>query len=443
MKFQQALRVKVHQSIGLISLAVVAANGGCDMADRTDRFDCPLRGLIARVDAYATVMPALMNSLVYQVKNMESKIRDFLKKNASVVDCGSDGETVYRIEPGIYPEIIAIRKLKDSLHFTASILPRVFLIALVIEYDNYLAALIRRAFQIKPEILNALDRQIPFGRILDFASLEETKEYVIDEEIDAFLRMSHVEHFEWLEKKFGVQLREGMECWPKFVEVTERRNLFVHCNGIVSSQYLSVCRKHDVSLPDTCTVGSEVNVDPAYFREARLCILEVGARLTYQLWSKLAPEQQLEADGSLNEVCYDLICTEDFELAIRLLEYGTKRIRYPRFALNDIELMLMMNLAQCYKWMGQQEKLEDMLCQMDCSALSSKYRLAKAVLLDEFDEAANEMVSIGSSEKACKIAYKEWPLFREFRKSAEFADAYERVFGHPFDIIDSKGELAG
>lgn len=413
------------------------------MAGTTSTFDGPLKELIARVDAYAAVMPALMKSLLYQGKRTESQMRDFLERNASVVDHAIEGEPMYRIEPGTHSAFVAIRKLTDSLRLTASMLPRVFLIALVIEYDSYLAALMRHAFRIKPEILNTLDRPVSFGRILEFASLEEAKDYVIDEEIDAFLRISHVDHFEWLEKKLGVKLREGMECWPRFVEVTERRNLFVHCNGIVSSQYLSVCRKHGVSLLDTCTVGSLVDVDPAYFREARLCILEVGVRLTHQLWSKLVPAQRLEADVSLNSACYELLCAEDFDLATRLLEYGTKRISRPRVALNENELMLMMNLAQCYKWTGQQERLEEMLSQMDCSALSPRFRLARAVLLDEFNEAANEMVNIGSAGEISDLEYKEWPLFREFRKSTKFADTYESVFGLPFDIIDSKGELAG
>jgi hypothetical protein len=34
-----------------------------------------------------------------------------------------------------------------------------------------------------------------------------------------------------------------------------------------------------------------------------------------------------------------------------------------------------------------------------------------------------------------KAYYKDWPLFREYRKSEEFQRTFEEVFGEPFNLL--------
>lgn len=51
-----------------------------------------------------------------------------------------------------------------------------------------------------------------------------------------------MEQFEVLQKRLELKLTEFPH-WRRFVEAAQRRNLLTHCDGIVSEQYLSVCRK--------------------------------------------------------------------------------------------------------------------------------------------------------------------------------------------------------
>jgi hypothetical protein len=55
---------------------------------------------------------------------------------------------------------------------------------------------------------------------------------------------------------------------------------------------------------------------------------------------------------------------------------------------------------------------------------------------DDF-KAANEAVKrIGNgAEDMDKHAYREWPLFKELRKSPEFAALFEQVFGEPLNKV--------
>jgi hypothetical protein len=69
--------------------------------------------------------------------------------------------------------------------------------------------------------------------------------------------------------------------------------------------------------------------------------------------------------------------------------------------------------------------------------VSDKFKIAKAVLDDDFDGAAKLMVKIGAEGDVPKAGYRDWPLFKEFRKSAVFHETFLRVFGEPAVRIES------
>ena len=102
---------------------------------------------------------------------------------------------------------------------------------------------------------------------MELGTLDNAKKYVLEKEIESVLRKSHAEQFSWMESKFSLPLRQGLEIWPKFIEITERRNLYVHTGGIVSSQYLKICKENGLLLPNT-KVGDEISIEPDYFRHA-------------------------------------------------------------------------------------------------------------------------------------------------------------------------------
>lgn len=110
---------------------------------------------------------------------------------------------------------------------------------------------------------------------------------IIEKEVETVLRNSHVEQFDWLESKFGIPLRKGLDSWPTFVETTERRNLLVHTGGIVSSQYIKNCKEHKVAFGNDLKPGSELHVDAEYVAKAYFCIFEIGVKLAHVLWRKL------------------------------------------------------------------------------------------------------------------------------------------------------------
>jgi hypothetical protein len=233
------------------------------------------------------------------------------------------------------------------------LVPRSLLVSLVSQFDAYLGRLIRQLFKIRPEILSSSGNTLTFAQLTEFGSIENAREYIIDEEVDSVLRKSHSEQFDWLENKFGLPLRVNLNAWPIFVEVTERRNLFVHTNGVVSHQYLEVCRRSSCSSAKDLCMGQSLSVTREYFKAAYECLFEIGVKLAQVLWRKVEPDKIQMANMSLNRVTYELLVEGRYQLARVLLDFGTETLK--KHGSDESRLPMVINRAQAYKWSGDKQ----------------------------------------------------------------------------------------
>jgi hypothetical protein len=278
-----------------------------------------------------------------------------------------------------------------------------------------------------PEILNSVERHLSFKELLALPSIDAARQQLLDKEVESFLRASHADQFKWMENKLGVVLTK-VPSWPHFIEITERRNLFVHCNGVVSGQYLSVCSEHKVDCSGVA-LGDELDVTTEYFETAYATIVEIGVKLAYVVWRRLRPDEMEAADRTLNGLCLDLIRDEKYEVAKTILDFATSN---KKFGLEYIRRVLILNRAQAYKWSGQDRRAKELLETEDWRAASEVLQLGTCVLRDDFKAAGKLMRHIGPDGSPSRGDYKDWPIFKVFRTSPEFATAFEQVFGEPF-----------
>ena len=110
----------------------------------------------------------------------------------------------------------------------------------------------------------------------------------------------------------------------------------------------------------------------------------------------------------------------------------------------EARLRFVINRAQTYKWTGDEEGCKKILSAEDWTATDLKFRLALAVLRDDF-VGANELVSqIGAKDHSIDShAYREWPLFKDFRKFPDFISLFEKIFGEPLNKFVVKADEAG
>jgi hypothetical protein len=311
-----------------------------------------------------------------------------------------------------------------------SLVPRSVFVSLVSQYDAFLGRLIKACFRLRPELLNVSERSISFSQLSEFRDIQDAREYVIDKEVETVLRSSHADHFKWMETRFALSLRSGLEIWPQFVEITERRNLFVHADGIVSRQYLSVCREHKYNFGKVVVEGNRLDVTQEYFDASAKCLLELGIKLAHVLWRKILPDDRKRADSHLIELSYSLIDHERYGLACALLDFACEAFK--KFSSEWALLALTVNRAQAYKWQGKVDEVTQILGKIDWSAKGDEFKLAHAVLTEDWAVAYGVMKQIGVTGPVKKASYRDWPLFKKLREQPEFGPTYQAVFGEPF-----------
>ncbi|MDN3519626.1 hypothetical protein QWY84_18620 [Aquisalimonas lutea] len=386
------------------------------------------------LDALYTSLPLVMAMTSIARKDASDNFTKFLEEHGEEVEEDGEGVRTFSIPPE--KNRMAARKKKkiDTTQAAASLLPRSFIVSFVSEYDAYIGRLLRVFLNRKPDLLNGSDRNITYSQLVEFSSIEEARESILEKEIETLLRKSHEEQFGWLENRFSVSLRKGLDTWGAFVELTERRNLFVHNEGIVSEQYIAKCRNNGALPTPIPDIGSNLGASRRYVKNSYEVLYEIGVKLAHVLWRKLFPDDLENADNSLIELTYELLVAERWKLAENLLGFSLNTIKNHS---NDVKKRIfVINYAIATKQGGDSDKALKCLDQHDWTSCSNDFKLAVAVLKEDYDLAKNYMIAIGINGGIAEQDYREWPLFRDFRGTKQFRGGFVEVFGIEYRSIE-------
>lgn len=386
-----------------------------------------LESFLHNIDSINSSVPLMMFMLGEMFKTQNDKLREFLKTHGTLQETVEDVETYALPTKDIFEERKISRRLGQYATATR-IIPRNFLVAFVSEYDAFLGSLIKCFYSKKPELMNGLEKQIAFTDLLNFATLEEVKDYILEKDVEGILRKSHSDHFDALESKFSIKLRKDLKCWPSFIEIMERRNLFVHCDGQVSRQYISVCSEHGYQFNEKPAIGSKLDVKPDYLDSAHKILREIAIKLTHVLWRKLFPNEREKADQALQDLGYELIQRRSFDLAITIMEFATA---LPSHHNDNQKRMFYVNLAQAYKHNNNEKMCKEIIGKLDWSSVTYKFKLAISVLNEEFSAAKDFMEKAAKTDELTEDNFLQWPLFSKFRETPEFSSAFRKIYRHP------------
>ena len=395
-----------------------------------DRFTKNITGL-------RSTLPLVFLASVGSLASNAKQSADFLEKFGEKIESGDSGDS-YKIPPEHTKAFEKLQVEGQELRVGIDLIPSSFLISIVSQFDVFLGRLLKWLYSVRPEILSASGRSISYADLLNYDSVDEAREHLVEKEVESFLRESHIEHFNILERKLEMPLRKGLECWPQFVELCERRNLAVHADRIVSRRYLEVCREHGCELSEGVKAGDRLEVDPQYFVSSYRCLYEIGFKLAQTVWRKLEPSSLDKADTSIINTSYTLLHQGRNNLARVVAEFGCSQKRHSS---ESARRYIVLNLAQSLLWLDKEDECGKVLAAEDWSASGLDLKLAVAVLQNEFDEAARLMAAIGKNGEITKSAFREWPIFKRFRASEQFSKTFREVFDE--DFVETSYEPKG
>ena len=377
-------------------------------------------------------------------RKMHKRFDDFVAKETCLTQ-QKDGKTFYRPKSHDYCEEFGrITGDLDRIHSAAVEIPRSLLVSLVSQYDSFIRELFRHLLSANRDILRGSHRSLEVGDLLRFGSIEEAFDWAVEREVDEVMRQSHSAQFDFIDTMLaGKWMREKDPLWRSFIELTERRNLFVHTDGLVSNQYLEVCQANGVELDKAVHKGTELKVSTAYFKAAREALLEMGIKVCQVLWRKHLPAESADADDSISDVTYDLLRAGRYSLAKRLLEFAISTLKNKVHAPETV-LMLRVNLAIAMKSLDDKKGFAQCMAAEDWSRHPETFQLAEAVLQERYHRAVELMKAVG--DQIHKANYRSWPLFKDIRSLPEFQAIFKELFGedihqhdHPLPSLQKPG----
>lgn len=382
------------------------------------KFRDSVEGLLEMIPLLALIAAGTKNT-------REKEYSDFLKENGKLINTEGSSRT-YELDTSLHGTAQRLESRCNRSKSGYKLLSRHFVVSFVSEYDSFLGNLIKSIYALKPELLNDSERNLSFAELTKFSSIEEARNYILEKEIESVLRKSHSDQFKWLENKFNTPLNKGLDSWAKFIEITERRNLFVHCNGIVSTQYLSTCKDQNVTLPPNIKMGEELDAPRAYLAESYDTLYEIGIKLSQVLWRKLFPQELDLADRNLSEISYDLLCNEKYSLAIKLLDFACLTLK--SWSDDRMKKMFIINRAQAYKHNGDTEKCRQIIAENDWSSCQDDFQICVAALKEDYDTLEHYMKKHINDDLMKDSYYLDWPIFKEYRTTDRFKSNFKAVF---------------
>jgi hypothetical protein len=297
--------------------------------------------------------------------------------------------------------------------------------SIVSRFDEFFIEVLKAAYQQNTGWLKNPDKKVTYKELLEIESFEDFKKDLIRREVDLLMRDSHSSQIEFLDSKLKLGVTDNFARWKDFLEITERRNLFVHTGGRVSTQYLENCNRFGITVGGKVKEGGLLSASDDYINKAIDVLYEIAVRIGQAAVRRLFTDSFEAADNILNNTGVELLTQERWDLAERIFAYALDIPQALRSS-GELKYYFLINLCIALKF-GEKAYIAKLESE-NWTPFHPKYHLAVAVLKDDYDLAQQLMRSQAILEQIREPHFKSWPLFRSFRSTPQFEAAFREVF---------------
>lgn len=378
-------------------------------------------------------MPVLIKELTERHKKASVGEAAIAELHICISGIDENGEEkISKIEVPIYEynNIEKIREYQRHNDAALTILNETAIQQLVNAWEKLLGDLLSWYLQKNPDAA-ARDKTISFSEILQYHSFDEVRNKVIDKEVEDFLkRKDTTEQLNYMRDELKADLSTHFPLFPHLKEIVLRRHAIVHAGGVATGEYLRKARKIKGLNVEECPEGSPLKINAKYVTDSWNCIYAAGVILMHIVAKNVArinksTESEARADEFLLRSAFSNIENMQYDSAKLILEYANKN----RLSEDTSNLIAKVNLAQTYKWMGNEVACEKILSSTDWNACNSLFQLCVNALRDNYAEFVQLLPEVIRQKKITIKDVYEWPVFQLVRKAENFDEAVEAAFG--------------
>jgi hypothetical protein len=303
----------------------------------------------------------------------------------------------------------AILKTENSVNH----LHRSSLISLVSVVETFLSQLLHLFFQKHPTALNAKEKQFTFEELSNFSSINDARDFLVSWKIENLLRGSYEDWVDYFKSQFKLELCGFTKHHDDLVENFQRRNLFVHNDGVVNKIYLSKVAK---ALIKPELLGKKLGVSRGYLIATIDRIESSFLQLAFELWAKCDKTSERRAD-LIVQCSYEALQKSRWHVATEIATFVEK----DKSANEVIILMARINSWIARKRVSDKSVILKEVTDFDVSAKDDLFKLAKHCLLEEHTVALTLAKKLEKSGQLTLGDITEWPLFEDMRATSPMA----------------------
>jgi hypothetical protein len=267
---------------------------------------------------------------------------------------------------------------------------------------------------------------ISYNKILQFKDLNEAKQYVLDQEIKNFLSLSIDEQVKNINSIFNINFNSLFRKSDFLKEIILTRHLIVHCGCIITQEFYNHWSKLKNKKLDELEIGSKLQLDPSFIISAWETLYEAGVILSHAIGRRLYGNFMEEIDSFMNNAAFLCIQQDQLTAAKTILEYASSL----HISSTSMSWFLKLNLAQTYKWLGENEKCNEILNDIDYDAANVKFQIAISALREDYDAFKEKLNEVAQKRLINITELYEWPIFRTIRKHPDFNKWVEEAYGY-------------
>ena len=279
-----------------------------------------------------------------------------------------------------------------------------------------------------PEILQLQKKQICFSDLIKFASLEEARDDLINQEIEKLLFSSMSSFFDFFEKEiFKIEIPNLVKFKRNIVEVKERRNLLVHNGGKINQKYLNVV---DAELLKEygAEKEKEVKLEKNYLLDAIKIFELIGLEVIFMTGLKFKKEKELVGDAAVT-IIYESIKNRDFFLAENLSIFLIDGC-CSKYLVDLQKDYCKLNFWLTLKLQKKLDLTSSEIVKYDVTSKSNLIKLAYFTLIEDYEKAAEYILpSLNGEKNFTLFSYNDFPILKDLRgqkKAQNLIKEYKR-----------------
>lgn len=317
-------------------------------------------------------------------------------------------------------------------------------VGMVSMFDELIAKLIRESLKSVPELMNSFAMSIPYSEIVASDNFDALKDGLVESTVQSLMWKGRAEQIKWIEKNITKnEFSSIIPNYKDFIELTERRNVYVHNDGIATREYARKLKDVGIVVSEEI-VGKRLNLFSKYFLDSADNLIEAYIVISQSVVRKLTKSAGSEVkdviDSRFNQASYYQISNERFSSASRIAGV----IVSDKFAVSDITMkMATVNRAIALKKMGEAAEVEKVLSSCDWSSAKDEFQICIAAVREDLDAVEKLVPKLKGSEWITPSSYFEWPAFEWVRQKKKFWNLLENTYGDEIrGVVDTVVETA-